>query len=122
MSHIGGFVDLNLNQTGVGGGCSLTTPDGQEHTLGATTSIPGVTIRPNSKFVSCRVTIGPMTEALLGDWVLTLLGSDQTRRTQPMTIAWASEYFFLCCRENVHLFSDSHFNIVTFFFNIDILI
>ncbi|KAI8437426.1 hypothetical protein MSG28_011749 [Choristoneura fumiferana] len=90
LSHIGGFVDLNLNQTGAGGGCSLTTPDGQEHTLGATTSIPGVSIRPSSKFVSCRVTIGPMTEALLGDWVLTLLGSDQTRRTQPMTIAWAN--------------------------------
>ncbi|XP_047990857.1 uncharacterized protein LOC125229941 isoform X2 [Leguminivora glycinivorella] len=88
LSYFGGFVDLNLNQTGVAGGCSLTTPDGQEHILGTTSSIPGVAIHPASKFVACRVVIGPMTESLLGDWVISHLGSDNTERHQPMTISW----------------------------------
>ncbi|XP_061726864.1 uncharacterized protein LOC133532279 [Cydia pomonella] len=88
LTYFGGYVDLNLNQTGTTGGCSLTTPDGQEHILGTTSSIPGVAIHAASKFVACRVVIGPMTESLLGDWVITHLGSDNTERHQSMTIAW----------------------------------
>lgn len=93
LTNIGAMVDLSLDNIHKQvESCRLLSPDGQFHILNGELEIPGVTIHESSKFVSCRVTIGPMTEELLGTWTLIEHDVDQTHRRQAALFAWASKY------------------------------
>lgn len=70
----------------------LRNPAGQIFVLDSTLNQPGVNVQTSNKFVSCRVTIGPMTADLLGEWVLMHQITGQRERRIHATIRWASEY------------------------------
>lgn len=92
LTHTGKTYDISLNRTVNIATCVLRDPSGQEHTLGAGTSITGVTFQNSDRYVICRVTIGPMEESLLGEWFLIQKNTDNTERVQPVTFQWASKY------------------------------
>lgn len=97
ISHIvsrNSFVDVSLNRESFEEKCYVQPPYGQL-TESDIFAKEGVKVQNNSYFVSCRITIGPMTEELLGYW--RLCGKSTTTgqvRCQPISIIWGEFYCF----------------------------
>ncbi|CAB3233331.1 unnamed protein product [Arctia plantaginis] len=82
------FIDITLNTESFEEKCYVRPPDGQL-TQTDKFAMEGVQVRHKSNFVSCRITIGPMIEDLLGNWEL--CGKSTTTeemRCQPINIIW----------------------------------
>ncbi|XP_052754060.1 uncharacterized protein LOC128201355 [Galleria mellonella] len=83
-------IDISLSKISHEETCNIITPNG-ETVLAENVNIPGVTVRNSSYFVSCRITIGPINESLLGNWSLCGEYKDKNephKRCQPVSISW----------------------------------
>lgn len=81
-------IDISLNKETFEEECYIRPPGSDMYHVDLL-EMEGVTVQSQSNFVSCRVTIGPMTEHLLGRW--TLCGKSiltEATRCQPVEIKW----------------------------------
>lgn len=89
-TRVGQNIDISLSKTAYPEDCYIQNPKGYIVTA-ADANIDGVTVHGSSDFVSCRVTIGPMDDTLLGDWALCGKRTDNSEerdRCQPVRITW----------------------------------
>ncbi|CAD0204884.1 unnamed protein product [Chrysodeixis includens] len=83
----GYYVDISLNKQSFEEKCYIRKPKGQ--LVSTLSELTNVKTHKPSKFVSCRVTVGPITEDLLGEWNLCGRSvEDEKLRCQPVEIAW----------------------------------
>ncbi|XP_075984702.1 uncharacterized protein LOC142982192 isoform X2 [Anticarsia gemmatalis] len=81
-------IDISLPKKDSEEDCYIRPPNGRM-TIADELQIAGVEVRSKSNFVSCRITIGPMSDSLLGSW--RLCGKSEANdeiRCQPVDIAW----------------------------------
>ncbi|KOB77916.1 Endonuclease MutS2 [Operophtera brumata] len=89
-TRTGQNIDISLRKTTNAEDCYVRKPGGTD-VMTTNANIEGVTIHSSSDFVSCRITIGPMDESLLGDWALCGKRADnngEQDRCQLVRISW----------------------------------
>ncbi|KOB77914.1 Uncharacterized protein OBRU01_03354 [Operophtera brumata] len=89
-TRTGQHIDITLSKTTNAEDCYVRKPGGTD-VMTTNANIEGVTIQSSSDFVSCRITIGPMDESLLGDWALCGKRADnngEQDRCQLVRISW----------------------------------
>lgn len=81
-------VDISLNKKTFEEGCYVQKPKGK--LVPIESELANVKTHKPSRFVSCRITVGPITEDLLGVWKLCGRSvEDDKLRCQPVDIAWS---------------------------------
>lgn len=81
-------VDISLNKESFEEDCYVQKPKGELVPIDS--ELANVTAYRPSKFVSCRIAVGPITEDLLGEWKLCGRSvEDDKMRCQPVVIAYS---------------------------------
>lgn len=91
ITYLGASVDISLGKLSHKEECSIRTPDDITVPLDLIDTITGVVAHGSSHFVSCRVTVGPVTNSSIGDWVLCgeyIEEGVEHKRCQRVTISW----------------------------------
>lgn len=89
-TRTGQNVEISLSKKEFTEDCYILKNDG-EKVKTTDTNIEGVRAHDSSEYVSCRITIGPMDESLLGEWSLCGKRTDNNEepdRCQLTTITW----------------------------------
>ncbi|XP_037303325.1 uncharacterized protein LOC115453331 [Manduca sexta] len=88
VARTGQLIDITLNNMKQDERCFFDNPRGERGS--EETGMSGVRIHESSRYVSCRITIGPMEQSLIGNW--TLCGNygpgNSYERCQAVNIAW----------------------------------
>ncbi|KAJ8709262.1 hypothetical protein PYW07_009088 [Mythimna separata] len=86
----GASIDISLDKKPFDEECYVRAPNGVL-TKAEDFVMDDVVVRSSSHYVSCRITLGPMSERLLGTWNLCGQSKeDQELRCQPAEVVWNS--------------------------------
>ncbi|CAH0677897.1 unnamed protein product [Spodoptera exigua] len=80
-------IDISLDTSVGEEDCYVKAPGGELTKTTSEFDMEGVVVQTSSLHVSCRITIGPIYENLLGTWLL-CGESNNEMRCQPVTISW----------------------------------
>lgn len=95
FTRTGLSIDISLDKQSFEEECYVEPPNG-ELTKANSLNMEYVTVQKSSNFVSCRITLGPMSESLLGNWRLCGKSTETDEmRCQPANIVW-SKFKILC--------------------------